>query len=195
MRLSHYRFVLVGDAASCLQPSTSVRRFCCPICLVHVLICSRCDRGNIYCPPCANDRKERRIRKARSRYRSTRRGLVMRSLGEKRRRAKLRAMAHAPAGDSVGDRGSTFAGQQVNTSEPGPDVQRLGGCNGLVSTVLSLGWRPSLWRQALESFVVCAFCGQICGALERQRPLGRRRRTRHDAHDPPNPSLHNGGRP
>lgn len=195
MGLSQYKFVLVGHAASCLHPVTSARRYCCLICLVHVLICSCCDRGNIYCPPCAVTSRQRRMRKARSCYRSTLRGRIVRSLGEQRRRAKRRSQATAPTEDSVGDRGSTSADHQVNTPEPGPVAQGNGGWNGSASAILSLGWRPSLRRPTLEGFVVCAFCRRICGPLERQKPLGLRRRARHHVRGPPGRSLPNGGRP
>jgi hypothetical protein len=195
MRLSLSTFVLVGHAVSCLHSVTSVCRFCCLICLVHVLICSCCDRGNIYCPSCADARKQHRIRKARSRYRSTLRGRIIRSLGEQRRRARPRSRTPTFAEDSVGDRGSTVADHQVNSPFPGPDAQGKGGLNGSASGVLSPGWRPSLRRQALEGFVVCAFCRKVCGPLERQRPLGRRRRARHGGRGPPGPFLPNGGRP
>ena len=100
-----------SDAA--LPPASTCRLFHCRCCLSPVGLCSRCDRGNIYCSPCAPVRMEERIKSARRSYRRTVEGELVRAAAEKRRRKRRLT---PPVENAVGDRGSLPSDPQGNTS-------------------------------------------------------------------------------
>ena len=52
----------------------SARLYACARCHCHVVICRRCDRGNIYCPDCAPVARRESRRRAGARYQATEEG-------------------------------------------------------------------------------------------------------------------------
>lgn len=82
--------------------TSTYRLFSCHRCRVQCLICSPCDRGNIYCLPCASKARSHRLKSAQRRYRKSKRGKAHHARAERARRARR-------ATSFVGDHGSTSA--------------------------------------------------------------------------------------
>jgi hypothetical protein len=75
-------------AAACVD-QTSCRMFLCARCRCQVLVCRRCDRGQIYCAgTCAQKTRHDRQREARRRYQATLRGRAMHAERSRRYRAR-----------------------------------------------------------------------------------------------------------
>jgi hypothetical protein len=88
--------------ADCASNSTA-RLFLCNHCRQQVIICRRCDRGQIYCgPDCALEVRRRNQREARRRYQATDRG---------RRMHADRSRTHRARGRRVTDQGPTSSRQ------------------------------------------------------------------------------------
>lgn len=67
----------------------SVRLFNCASCSSQTTICSKCDRGNIYCGSmCSREARTRNHRKANKRYQKTQKGRM--NNAERQRRYRLR---------------------------------------------------------------------------------------------------------
>ncbi len=67
------------------------RLYQCARCLCPVVICSRCDRGNRYCPGgCAKQARRDSMRRAAARYQRTRRGRFRHAARQQRYRARPR---------------------------------------------------------------------------------------------------------
>lgn len=125
MGLFHHTSRSKCDADTGRAHVSTVRRFHCLSCMCEVILCSYCDRGNVYCGSCGPERARARRRRARSAYRSTVRGKRVRALAERRRRERRRSPlldppAPEPLEESVGDRGSLLAGHEGNSPSPGP---------------------------------------------------------------------------
>ena len=83
-----------ADEASC-------RMFLCARCRSQVLVCRRCDRGQIYCVgTCAQEARRDRQREARRRYQATPRGRAMHAARSRRYRARGQCVTdHSPANE------------------------------------------------------------------------------------------------
>lgn len=69
----------------------SSRLFYCSSCLQQVVICSHCDRGNIYCSPkCALITRQKYCKASNKRYQQTQKGRLNNALRQKRFRARLK---------------------------------------------------------------------------------------------------------
>ena len=175
-----------------LPPASTYRLFQCHCCLSSVDLCSRCDRGNIYCSSCAQVRKAERIKRARSAYRKSGYGKTVRAAGEKRRRLRMQP---APDEGTVGDRGSPATEPQGNTSASGhvrPD-------GGIVPDEDPIFPAPEVVVLGLPSlpqgFVRCAHCHCLCEDFQIQGPRGRRFSRRPRSRSPPHAHTHRGGTP
>jgi hypothetical protein len=139
-----------ADQASC-------RMFLCARCRSQVLVCRRCDRGQIYCVgTCAQQARRERQREARRRHQATPRGRAMHAERNRRYRARQHGVTdHSPS------------------KKPGPGV--LPGVD--VRAVVS---EPSSGRSPLRCWF-CHFCGQSASPflrLSTLRPPRYRRNTR-----------------
>jgi hypothetical protein len=78
----------------------SARLFACERCCALVLICSRCDRGQIYCDNgCAEEARRRSVRAAGGRYQATKKGRLAHAARQCTYRGKTNRVAHqAPPG-------------------------------------------------------------------------------------------------
>jgi hypothetical protein len=75
-------------AAACIDEA-SCRMFLCARCCCQVLVCRRCDRGQVYCVgTCAQEARRDKQREARQRYQATPRGRVMHAERNRRYRAR-----------------------------------------------------------------------------------------------------------
>lgn len=131
----------------------SARFFLCVGCRAQSLICSCCDRGQIYCAgDCGPHARRRRQRAAGARYQASRRGRLAHAERARRYRARCKFVTHqgspAPPDDDLLASGSPTIASDATTS----DV---------------VSWRPASH---------CHWCGQRCSDLVRQGFL--RRRTR-----------------
>lgn len=70
---------------------TSSRLYYCALCHIQCLICTACDRGQIYCSPdCSRVARKHSVRSAEKRYQNTYRGKINHSLRQKRYREHLK---------------------------------------------------------------------------------------------------------
>ena len=67
------------------------RLFSCVACRTLLVICSACDRDNIYCASCAPEIRRQRRREAGARYQGTLRGKHMHAARQQRYRERLKA--------------------------------------------------------------------------------------------------------
>lgn len=99
---------------------TPARLFLCQRCRVQVLICSRCDRGHVYCAAgCAQAARRGSQRDAGRRYQASRRGRVNHAVRARRYRSRKNIVTHQ---GSPPDRPDDLlcAGPVVAVTEPSP---------------------------------------------------------------------------
>ena len=144
-----------------LLPTTAApaRLFLCVRCKAQVLVCSHCDRGQIYCAQdCAQTARRDAQRAAGRRYQASRRGRVNHAARAGRYRARQNKVTHQgsppqPADDLV------MASAVVSASKP-PSASP-----GEVARP-SPGRRPGNWS--------CHWCGCRCPPFVRREFLRRR---------------------
>ena len=135
--------------------ATSARLFICAECRAQALICSCCDRGQIYCAgDCRRIARRRRQRASGARYQASGRG--RRTHAERARRYRAR---------------------QEKVTHQGSPRPLSGDCLPSGSRTVASGARPSSKRsRRLTSH--CHWCGRRCPDLVRQGFLHRRGRLR-----------------
>lgn len=139
----------------------SARLFVCAGCRRQVLICSCCDRGQIYCAgDCAPRARHRSLRAAGRRYQTSHRGRLAHAVRARRYRARRKKVTH---------HGSPL---------PPPDDLLASGSPMIASDTKASTDRPS------PSASRCHWCGRRCSARVRQGFLCRRVRRRGAVHDP-----------
>jgi hypothetical protein len=157
----------VGESAPVEAPA---RLFVCVRCRTQVLICSCCDRGQIYCAGgCAREARYHAQRAAGRRYQTSRRGRLAHAVRARRWRARQKNVTHQgsppPPPDDLVPPGSAVTASEPS---PSPDARR---------------WT---WH--------CHWCRCRCSQFVRQGFLRRRRvprnvsqphRGRPDHDDPP----------
>ena len=143
----------------------SARQFLCAGCRTQSLICSCCDRGQIYCAgDCAARARRHALRAAGRRYQTSRRGRLAHADRTRRYRVRGKKVTHhgspeLPWDDLLTPGSPTVAGDAATLEE-----------------------RP---RRAASH---CHWCGRRCPAFVRRdflrRRLGRRELMRHDQTGP-----------
>jgi len=144
-----------------LLPTTAApaRLFLCVRCKAQVLVCSHCDRGQIYCAQgCAQTARRDAQRAAGRRYQASRRGRVNHAARAGRYRARQNNVTHQgsppqPADDLV------MASAVVSASKP------ASACPGEAARP-SPGRRSGNWS--------CHWCGCRCPPFVRREFLRRR---------------------
>lgn len=116
----------------------TARLFNCPRCHSQVILCSDCDRGNIYCgSQCSHSARQASLAAAGKRYQATYRGRIKHALRQQRyRQRQYKKVTH-----------QTF---QVNTDKAPSLVAGMfcHFCNKQVSNYLRLDFlRYSSWRK------------------------------------------------
>jgi hypothetical protein len=102
------------------------RLFHCARCRAQVLICSRCDRGNLYCGPiCAQQARRESLRAAGRRYQRSRRGRLCHAERQRRYRRRPHNVTHqgsaaASPHDSLGPESRTVRGHNGARPPIGP---------------------------------------------------------------------------
>jgi hypothetical protein len=144
-----------GDRPRRRIEAASARLFICAECRVQALICSCCDRGQIYCAgDCRRLVRRRRQRAAGARYQGSHRG----------------RRAHA-------ERASRYRARREKVTHHGSPRSAPGGCLPSGSRKIASGATISgrwPWRAA----PCCHWCGRQCAVLVRQGFLRRRGRPR-----------------
>lgn len=131
------------------------RLFVCVRCRSQALICSCCDRGQIYCADdCADRARHHAQRAAGRRYQSSRRGRLAHAMRARRYRARCKKVTH-----------------QGSPLRPADDLLASG------SQAIASGAKASADRPSPSS-LHCHWCGRRCLALVRQGFLRRRVRRR-----------------
>jgi hypothetical protein len=141
--------------------AASARLFMCAGCHAQALICSCCDRGQIYCAgACAAQARQRARRDAGRRYQTSRRGRLAHAERSRRYRARCKNVTH-----------------HGSPSSP-PDDLLSSGSPAIASDAAALVGR------ARQPYSRCDWCGRRCPDLVRQgflrRRGSRRWRPRHD---------------
>jgi hypothetical protein len=80
------------------------RMFLCGRCRAQVVLCSRCDRGNVYCgPACAAVQRRESVRAAGRRYQQSRSGRFAHAARMRRYRERGRKVTHQGSGAAGAD--------------------------------------------------------------------------------------------
>lgn len=130
------------------MPATG-RLFLCARCRAQVVVCRRCDRGQIYCGgDCSQASRRARLREAGQRYQLSRRGRFAHAERMRRYRQRLNKVTHQRSPTPVADALLQLTSTTTATAS--------------TSTVAAPGSTP------------CSFCRCICSGLVRIGPLRRR---------------------
>jgi len=141
--------------------AASARLFMCAECHAQALICSCCDRGQIYCAgDCAARARRRTRRDAGRRYQTSRRGRLAHAERSRRYRVRCKNVTH-------------------HGSPPSPPDDLLSSGSLAIASDVS-----AFVDRARRCFSRCDWCGRRCPDLVRQgflrRRGGRRWGPRHD---------------
>ena len=154
-------FRLRGAYSSAHGDAASARLFVCAGCRAQSLICSCCDRGQIYCAgDCAARARHRAQRAAGRRYQTSRRGRLAHADRTRRYRARCKNVTH-------------------HGSPPSPPDDLLSSGSPAIASDAS-----AFVGRARRPYSRCDWCGRRCPDLVRQgflrRRGGRRWVPRHD---------------
>jgi hypothetical protein len=154
-----------GAWRSAHHDALSARLFLCAGCRIQSVICSCCDRGQIYCAgDCAARARHRAQRAAGQRYQTSRRGRLAHADRTRRYRARCKNVTHH------------------GSPEPLPDDLLPPGSPAIASDAAIPEERP---RHATSH---CHWCGRRCPEFVRReflrRRLDRRGLVRHDRTGP-----------
>ena len=129
-----------ADEASC-------RMFLCARCRSQVLVCRRCDRGQLYCfGSCAQEARHDRQREARRRYQATPRGRALHAERSRRYRARRRCV-----------------------TDQGPAIERKAGSLVALRAHAEVG-EQSVSRK-FAGYRLCHHCGRSASAFLRLSAL------------------------
>jgi predicted RNA-binding Zn-ribbon protein involved in translation (DUF1610 family) len=188
------------DVGTELPPVSTIRRFHCLSCGSEVILCSCCDRGNVYCRSCGAERALARRRRAQAAYRSTVRGRKVRALAERRRRERRRSPppdppTPEPVEESVGDRGSLLAGLEGNSTSPGHVGPGDGDPVDDLKDPVSSPMEGTPLSPPAPRLVRCERCGRFFVPFQRQRTGRPRALARGRARAPPRKASDGGRTP
>jgi len=158
----------------------SYRLFNCNRCHVQVHICRRCDRGNIYCRPCAPEARKESVRRAGAEYQRKERGRENHAARQQRyldNKERDHAVEQHRCVDckEMTHQGSPVADETPQLPAPQPEVPAtsvLRRENANVQHQLQL----SNEETEESDVVLCDFCGQFCAPYARLDFLRTRRR-------------------
>lgn len=128
--------------AACADGVSCSRMFLCGCCRSQVLVCRRCDRGQIYCiKTCAQKVRYDRQREARRRYQATPRGRAMHAERNRRYRARMRCvtdhgLANEPEGRPSPNLDGGAALSQPAPSKKWPELRFCHNCGRSASAFL-----------------------------------------------------------
>jgi hypothetical protein len=130
-----------GDGAA------SARLFVCAGCRCQVLICTSCDRGQIYCAGnCAPQARRRSLLAAGRRYQTSRRGRLAHAVRARRYRARSKKVTHhgSPARPTDGllapSSPTVASDEKASTDPPSPPAPRCHWCRRRCSALVRQGF-------------------------------------------------------
>jgi hypothetical protein len=137
----------------------SARLYLCARCRAQVMICRRCDRGQIHCsPPCAREARRDSIRAAGQRYQQSRPGRFCHARRQRAYRSRRATIASPPPEPlPVSDHKVTHQGSGHGVSRDEVILARDRSCQRVHRSV-TRGFR-------------CQFCGEPCSDFLRWRFL------------------------
>jgi hypothetical protein len=140
---------------------SSARLFNCARCCCQVVICSHCDRGNVYCGKrCSEPARRQSQREAARRYQRTRRGRFAHAERQRRYRQRRRAkVTHQGSPPAISDETLPVESRTLARRSEEPAAVPVDG-------------------------IRCDLCGRVCSHFVRQSFL-RRRPTREAIDLPP----------
>ena len=121
-----------------MQPG---RMFLCGRCRAQVVLCSRCDRGNMYCgAACSQARRRESVRAAGKRYQDSRAGRFAHAARSRQYRAGRQNVTHH--GSAVAPASALLAPAAVLLLSPSASVliARCSRCGAPRSSAVRLGW-------------------------------------------------------
>lgn len=131
------------------------RTYQCASCHVRVVVCPRCDRGQIYCSrSCAQEVRQSRLREAAQRYQASDRGRLLHAERSRRYRERNRRVTHQSSASETSERTS-----------PAPAEPPVVAPEAVLS------------RDEHGPLRTCRYCGGTVSEFVRQRPHCRRRAT------------------
>lgn len=163
------------------------RAYYCLMCRRPCRICLSCDRGQIYCPECAETASRRRIRNADKRYRATEQGRAHRreqcARYRKRRKSSQRIQPIENERTDVqhrnlseGDRGSLFSTEVITPPLP-PTTPADGEDNEKPLRIQSVENGLPEKSTSGKSAICCDFCRKPVSSFQRHLGDGRRLRS------------------
>ena len=117
------------------------RMFLCGRCRAQVVLCSRCDRGNVYCgPACAQARRRESVRAAGKRYQDSRAGRFAHAARSRQYRAGRQNVTHQ--GSAVAPASALLAPAAVLLPPASASVliARCSRCGAPRASAVRLGW-------------------------------------------------------
>lgn len=133
-----------------MEPTS--RLFLCARCRKQVIICRRCDRGQIYCADgCADIARSLSVREAGRRYQQSRQGRFKQADRLRRFRLRKQNVTHQGSSSTTG--------------------------NDLLTVSSAKGEKPAVWPDQSQPAdnLQCHFCGVGCSDYVRNNFLHRRR--------------------
>jgi len=124
------------------------RMFLCAACRAQVVLCRRCDRGQVYCSnACSSQARRESVRAAGRRYQDSRRGRLAHAARARRYRARSNIVTHqgsitqAP-GDLLTRQAAVMPAQEVNQDEVTPQTHKTvcTRCGALCALAVRLGF-------------------------------------------------------
>jgi hypothetical protein len=159
--------------------ATTARFFLCAGCRVHVFVCRRCDRGQIYCAgTCAQEARQRFQQEAGRRYQASLPGRMKRAARNMRYRARQKIVTHQGSPPPPPD--------DVVLLDAGPRAAVL--LDAVLLAAAETASTPAAVREVVmrsqtsePGSLHCHWCGERCSPLLRNEFL--RRRQRGSSHD------------
>jgi hypothetical protein len=156
------------------------RYYFCKACCSQSYVCSSCDRAQIYCPDCKIIQNQERIRRARNKYKKSRKGRLKRAFSSQSRRNKIKAkIGDLETAESAqlkkieGDRGPLVA--QVLSKTPLPAIpaeQKPKGASEhaqFSNPLFNFSSNKGEQLPGRATQIICSFCKRECPPFQRQK--------------------------
>jgi len=128
------------------------RMFLCGRCRAQVVLCSRCDRGNVYCgPACSQARRRESVRAAGKRYQDSRAGRFAHAARSRQYRAGRQNVTHQGSAVVPASALLTPAAVLLPPRSASALIARCTRCGAPRASAVRLGWLRHRHRVARPS--------------------------------------------
>lgn len=140
------------------------RLFLCALCYKQVIICTRCDRGNIYCgSSCAGIARKKSLRKAGTRYQRSIKGRLNHAIRQRHYTQRLREfenkMTHQGSLETIQDGLLTLVENKTEETANGQESDSITCC--LCHTIVSPLLRSRFLRYGVpKKAISLSFCSR-----------------------------------